>query len=217
MFFSKRKFDLVISIGHRCFTSLMLRQNNLQVASFPFDWLLNTEYKQSLDFLCNNFDDFLEKKDLVLVENEGNQFHNTYKNKRTNFSLVHDFPVNVDFDKQFEIVKEKYTKRINRLIEKIRLSNTVLLVYSAPSTPPYKKPLDDIIKDTTEMIPKLKDVFPNTEFNFMYITPSETKGFYYLNNDLNLEYIEKPPVDKHKKIKFLGISISMKIKEAPGS
>ena len=137
MFFSKkRKFDLVVSIGHRCFTSLMLRQNNLQVTSFPFDWLLNTDYKQSMEFLCNNFENFLEKEDLELTENAGNEFHNTYKNKRHNFSLVHDFPVNVDFDAQFEVVKEKYTKRAMRLIEKIKASNAVLIVYSAPSTPP---------------------------------------------------------------------------------
>ena len=135
----KRKFDLIFSIGHRCFTSLMLRQNNLQVASFPFDWLLNTEYKQSISFLCSNFENFLEKEDLELAENEGNEFHNTYKNKRTTFSLVHDFPVNVDFDKQFEIVKSKYKKRAMRLIEKIKASNTVLLVYLAPSTPPLQK------------------------------------------------------------------------------
>lgn len=139
MFFNKkRKFDLVISIGHRCFTSLMLRQNNLQVASFPFDWLLNTNYKQSIEFLCNNFENFLNKEDLVLTENEGNEFHNTYANKRTKYSLVHDFPVNVDFDKQFEAVKAKYEKRAKRLIEKIKCSKTVLLVYLAPSTPPLQ-------------------------------------------------------------------------------
>ena len=136
LFFKKRKFDLVVSIGHRCFTSLMLRQNNLQVASFPFDWLLNTDYKQSMEFLCNNFENFLEKEDLELTENAGNVFHDTYKNKRHNFSLVHDFSVNVDFDAQFEVVKEKYTKRAMRLIEKIKASNAVLLVYLAPSTPP---------------------------------------------------------------------------------
>ena len=142
LFGQKRKFDLVISLGHRCFTSLMLRQNNLQVASFPFDWLLNTDYRQSIEFLCNNFENFLEKEDLVLSENEGNEFHNTYRNKRTKFSLVHDFPVNVDFDKQFEIVKEKYTRRAMRLIEKIKTSSSVLLVYSASSTPPpIKSPL----------------------------------------------------------------------------
>ena len=65
------------------------------------------------------------------------------------------------------------------------------------------------------MIPKLKEVFPNTEFSFMYVSPSETKGFYYLNNDLNLEYIEKTSVEKHKKVKFLGISFSLKTNEAP--
>ena len=65
------------------------------------------------------------------------------------------------------------------------------------------------------MIPKLKEIFPNTEFSFMYITPSETKGFYYLNNDLNLEYIEKQPIDRHKKIKILGISFSIKTNDAP--
>ena len=140
MFFpKKRKFDLIISIGHRCFTSLMLRQNNLQIASFPFDWLLNTEYKQSIEFLCNNFENFIEKKDLELAETVGNEFHYTYKNKRNKFSLVHDFPINVDFDKQFEIVKEKYTKRAMRLIDKIKSSKTVLLVYSAPSTPPLQE------------------------------------------------------------------------------
>lgn len=139
MFFKKRKFDLVFSVGHRCFTSLMLRQNNLQVASFPFDWLLNTEYKQSMEFLCNNFENFLNKEDLELAQNEGNEFHDTYKNRRNKFSLVHDFPINVDFDTQFEVVKAKYTKRAMRLIEKIRASKSVLLLYSAPSTPPLQK------------------------------------------------------------------------------
>ena len=67
------------------------------------------------------------------------------------------------------------------------------------------------------MIPTLKKVFPNTEFSFMYIIPSDTKGFYYLNNDLSLEIIEKPHIEKHKKIKFLGISFSVKTNEAPES
>lgn len=218
MFFNKkRKFDLILSIGHRCFTSLMLRQNNLQVASFPFDWLLNISYRQSIEFLCNNFENFLNKEDLVLAENEGNEFHNTYANKRTKFSFVHDFPINVDFDKQFEVVKAKYEKRAKRLVEKIKTSKLVLLVYLAPSTPPYKQSSDDVIQDTQEMIPKLKQVFPDVEFSFMYIAPSETKGFYYANYDLNLEFIEKPPVSKHKKFSIFGISFSMKSNEAPES
>lgn len=216
MFFNKkRKFDLVLSIGHRCFTSLMLRQNNLQVASFPFDWLLNIEYKQSLEFLCNNFENFLNKDDLELVEIEGNEFHNTYKNKRNNFSLVHDFPVNIDFDKQFEIVKAKYSKRSERLVEKIKKSKNVLFVYSSSDVYPIKKPLEEVINDTKTMLPKLKEVFPATEFSFMYICPSDNKGFYYLNNDLNLEFIEKSSEEGHKKVKFLGIRFSIKTNMAP--
>ena len=58
-------------------------------------------------------------------------------------------------------------------------------------------------------------MFPDTEFSFMYIIPSDTKGFYYKNNDLNLEIIEKPAVEKHRKIKFLGIKFSVKTNEAP--
>lgn len=218
MFFSKkRNFDLVLSIGHRCFTSLMLRQNNLQVASFPFDWLLNIEYKQSLEFLCNNFENFLNKEDLKLAENEGNEFHNTYKNIRHNFSLVHDFPVNVDFDTQFEIVKAKYLKRSERLLEKIKKSKNVLFVYSSSNVYPIKKPLEEVINDTKIMLPKLKEVFPNTEFRFMYTCPSESKGVYYLDNDLNLEYIEKPSKESHKKVNFLGVRFSVKTNTAPES
>lgn len=65
------------------------------------------------------------------------------------------------------------------------------------------------------MIPKLKEVFPSTDFSFMYISPSDKKGFYYCNNDLNLEVIEKPSVQKHKKAKIFGISFSIKTNEAP--
>ena len=110
----KRKFDLIFSIGTRCFTSLLLRQNNLQVASFPFDWLAYVQYKQALEFLTNNFENFLNKEDLELYTESFNPFHYNYLNKRTGIMFGHDFPVNEDFDKQFEIVKAKYQKRSSR-------------------------------------------------------------------------------------------------------
>lgn len=213
----KRKFDLIFSIGTRCFTSLLLRQNNLQVASFPFDWLAYVQYKQALEFLTNNFENFLNKEDLELYTESFNPFHYNYLNKRTGIMFGHDFPVNEDFDKQFEIVKAKYQKRSSRLLEKIFKSKKVLLVFQSEETTPPRK-IQQIIAETEEMLPLLKEKFPNTEFHFMHISFSnENNGFYHHNRDINVEIITEKNIEKHKKIKVLGISLSLKNNKAPDS
>ena len=213
----KRKFDLVVSIGYRCFTSMMLRQNNLQVASFPFDWLAYIKYKQALEFLTNDFKNFLNKEDLELCTESFDIFHYSYLNKRTGIMFVHDFPVNEDFDKQFEIVSAKYKKRSSRLLEKILKSKKVLLVFQSEKTTNLQN-IHQIIAETEEMIPLLKEKFPNTEFHFMHISFSkESNGFYHYNKDINLEIFTEKIIEKHRKIKFWGITFSLKNNNAPDS
>ena len=100
----KKTFDLIFGIGENCDTSLILRRNNLQTNSYPFDWLANSKFGNNIDIIINKFNDFFNKEDLEIVLNSNNQVNDCYYNKRNQLFFVHDFPIGKNFEKQYQFV-----------------------------------------------------------------------------------------------------------------
>jgi hypothetical protein len=128
-----KKYDFIVSIGRDCACTMYLRNNNMQFKSYPFDWLTNANMKKRFELILNDFKDFLNIEDLMLIPkyshipNDNN--HNYYESKKSEFYFFHDFPANVELEGSFPEVKAKYDRRIKRFYEQVKNNEKVLFVW----------------------------------------------------------------------------------------
>ena len=122
-----QNFDLIFSLGEACSCTQVLRSLGLQISSYPFDWLYGANFIDRCNILSNSFRNFIEKKDLVYTHK--NIHCDVYHNKSNDIVFNHDFKRNIPFDKMYKIVKQKYSRRIERLLEKLKKSKKILIVY----------------------------------------------------------------------------------------
>ena len=74
-------FEKFISLGWYCGTAAAMSKLGIRSFSGPFDWY-QSDFSGVLNCLDNDFDDFLEKKNLVQLDIQ--QFTTFLKNKNTN-------------------------------------------------------------------------------------------------------------------------------------
>ena len=125
----KKKYDLIFSIGEARSCAEVLRESRLRFYSYPFDWLYGSTLLDRIKMLANNMKDFINKEDLEFAHEARSISCNAYCNKLNNITFNHDFKNNIPFDEAYIEVREKYNKRINRLLEQIRNSQNILVVY----------------------------------------------------------------------------------------
>ncbi len=116
-----------ISLGSSCSVAYQLQKLNLKKESLPFDWIRANDISFVLYLIKNNFNGFLNN--LVHVKDDdkfpyiedGEDFDKVvdkhtkiYKNEYLGF--FHDFKENITF----EMVKEKYDRRIKRFYDVIK-------------------------------------------------------------------------------------------------
>jgi hypothetical protein len=144
--------------------------------SYPFDWLGNCSigFCGTVDFICSGWEGFLKKEDLVFVYEY--QDIAAYKSVSTNVVFNHDFKKDIPFEEQFASVKEKYNRRVKRLLDNIRASKRILLVY-IECLGDYSNSIS--IGSLKDSLQKLNDTFPGTSFSITYICNNEDR----LNND----------------------------------
>lgn len=165
----KEKYDLVVSLGANCICSGLLRGINLQDYSFPFDWLGGAELKDKIEIVINDFKDFFNLEDLEKIGSRTNpEPCDIYKNKRTGIVFNHDFQINVPIEKTYPLVKAKFDRRQNRLLELIKKSKKILFVYvEAPGKTTYEA---KYLKEAYEL---LKNAYPEKEIHLKYISQVE--------------------------------------------
>lgn len=200
-------YDLIFGMGDNCEASLMLRENGLQICSFPFDWLANSKLGENLDILTNKFNNFFNKEDLVYVQqiNTPEQYNIEYRNKRTNLSFKHDFPVENTFDEQYPICRKKYNRRCERLLNKIYKSKKVLIVFRTSK----QVKTEDIISEIRSRKDKIQTTFPDTHIDYLYLINSNNK-YTFEDKSLNLKIISDNLSVENKIIKFFNIRIRYK-------
>lgn len=143
----KKSFDIVVSLGASCLPTYHLKRRNLRTFSGPFDWVLSPSLSDVNRLLKNRMQGLMELDNMTLIQ--GSQYnllndnseeqggHSTYEIKDTiyNITSVHDFPVVPDgnWSINYPEYKEKLNKRINRFLEKIKNSNSILFVRTIAS------------------------------------------------------------------------------------
>ncbi len=127
----RQKFDLFVSLGNVCQISFNMRANKLQFKSYPFDWLCKGSINSLMELFNNDFQDFLNKSDLVPTER--NELNLVVDNTRTGYGFLHDFQCDT-IDEDYDIISEKYRRRFDRLDKSIRNLRSVLFVYRNDDT-----------------------------------------------------------------------------------
>ena len=143
------------------------------------------------NILANKFKNFIEKNDLEYSYYDKYSKCNVYYNKNNGIYFNHDFLKTEPFEDTYEIVKEKYERRINRLLNKINKSNSVLVVYfeKSPDQNSLEKWKNHNIsnKEIIMGYTTLKAAFGN-KINLLYLSRD--------NKNNLIEYFERGKITK---------------------
>jgi len=148
----KGAYDVIVSLGSACNPAMQLRRHNLRSFSGPLDWNVSLSLSDVNRLLKNKFDSFMELKNMHLLDethfflndgvpvfpNDGStQPIKSYfvKDNHYNIISIHDFPIipNQDWTVTYPSYKEKLNRRINRFLDKITKSQSILFVRWAAS------------------------------------------------------------------------------------
>jgi phage regulator Rha-like protein len=128
---AQKAYDFVFSLGEACLGASNLKASLLREYSCPFDWVYCASFEQRIAILLNDFNGYLEKDKLELRQNIQNIPPKWFINKENGIQFHHDFPPeNFNWDNYYFFVKEKYDRRINRLLKILNTNKLdVLCVY----------------------------------------------------------------------------------------
>lgn len=170
-----RNYDLIFSLGQACSCTSSLRNSHLQNYSYPFDWVYGSNFEGRMQILLDKFERFMEKNDLICAYYEKLNNHIAYKNVFNNLIFVHDFPADIEFEERYIIVKHKYDRRVQRLLDKIERARKILLVY-------LEHPIENNkLEDNQVLIANLNKIKKKFNKNFELL---------YFVGDLNLKPLE---------------------------
>lgn len=130
------KYGYVCSIGHYCATAMYLQRHFLRDCSSPLDWVgmgpngLST----SIGLIGSHFRGFLSVDNLPPLVNRriagsDDLAHDYYLDTATQMMVIHDFPAGVPLKESYPAVRDKYDRRIGRMLGRLRTTEHSLLVY----------------------------------------------------------------------------------------
>ena len=108
-------FTNYISLGYFCEVAQDLGTLGLRSFSSPFDWGISS-FPFVLQAIENGFEGFMDYDEL----SQSMTYRNYYHDDKYHFWFYHDFSMFIPLDKQYENVKKKYTRRINRFMKEIK-------------------------------------------------------------------------------------------------
>lgn len=111
----KDLYDNYISLGYFCEVAQDLEKLGLRNMSSPFDWGISS-FPGVVEAIENNFEGFMDYENLSQVSSNRRHYHED----KYNFFFFHDFNKYKSLDEQYEQVKEKYNRRIDRFLKSIQ-------------------------------------------------------------------------------------------------
>ena len=196
----KKQYDLIFGIGEACLCSQALRNDNLQVFSYPFDWVYGALLHNRVEILTNKFKDFFNKEDLVKIGSRTSQEEprDNYKNNATNICFPHEFSYRADFNECYADINEKYTRRINRLLSQISTAKSILIVFvEIPNISENNTNNSDLLQAYNRIIETYGT--KNNKIDFLYFTHIE--NFKGIKTETISDNITKITMDYHSKKK----------------
>jgi hypothetical protein len=193
-----------ISLGSSCCIAYQLQQHNLRQKAFPFDWLRVKSLDDINNCLQDNFNNFLKLKYLrcnkfPLLKDDffpnltNNVDDECYKGENVSvmqnlygMEFCHDFKINFE---NFQIVNEKYERRIQRFYETIKSDTKIIFIRH-----------EEKIKNTYENIQTffriIREINPVCNFEMILILSSKENISNALSEMGNVKiYIDDKPFE----------------------
>lgn len=168
-------YDIVYSIGYDCTAARYMGKYFLRSYAGPFDWITLCDFPTRMEYILNDFENFMNKEDMVFINRPPEHDYLNpkmidYRNTRDNYHFYHDFPKGIDFDVSFPAIKAKYNRRIKRFDEMLKTKENVLLINLA-----HEEKLDNaaILKYCNAIMQKYGRTF---DFIFIENDQSKEKG-----------------------------------------
>lgn len=118
--------------------------------------------------ICNGFVGWFDEKDFSFHGANTNG-KDKYYNGKLDLIFIHDFPQGVPLSQSFPAIKDRYRRRIDRLLELIGRSKSVLAVRMDRHDLPYRTTIDDC----TYARNILNARYPGTVFDILLIQPDQ--------------------------------------------
>lgn len=110
-----KKYQNYISLGYFCEVAHDLEKLGLRNQSSPFDWGISL-FQGVIDAIDQEFDGFMDYDNL----SQDVKTRDHYREDKYNFYFFHDFSRYCSLASQYENVKSKYYRRINRFLQSIK-------------------------------------------------------------------------------------------------
>ncbi|MEK4551923.1 papain-like cysteine peptidase [Bacillus sp. FSL M8-0473] len=141
----QKSYGVIVSLGGLCQVTNQIKRHNLRTFSGPLDWFYYPSLSDVNKLLQNRFKKFMKLENMVIEGSESyglieSEFDNqikwaeriTYCIKDTYYNCfsMHDFPINSEKDLKstYPSFKAKLDTRINRFLEKINSSESILFI-----------------------------------------------------------------------------------------
>lgn len=162
--------EYIVSLGEDCLVGLQLEKLGYRKCAYPFDWLGyegDCYLKSAVDLMCNNFSSFLIFNNLQDRGPSGVDDCRLIYDPTICFRMKHDFPINMTVKDAYSLVKEKYDRRINRLLSILNSDSSVCFIHMN-----YKNILTDEV--ITEQCTRLQQNFPLCKMRFLILRNNPT-------------------------------------------
>lgn len=200
------KFSHVISLGWFCSPALELERLGLKDTSSPFDWCL-VDWDGVEKAIRTGFEGFLTYENLYQNKTD----HNHYKDVAYGIEFFHDFTKYKPLDVQFDAVKQKYQRRIERFYANI--SEPTLFVRYIKDQPE----LDYLAANIDRVFKMLRQYNPRNDILFIAnqtLTPPPTNlNVYWVPIDKD-DTVSRMPVNANDELAEFLSQIELPSKEA---
>ena len=117
-------YDAIVNLGGDCQPQYQMKTNKLRPCALPFDYLI-TPFDSLYKILEERFEGFLKPENFMLKVNGKEKW---VEDKAYGTRLIHDFPLNEKFLDEYEKVRSKYQRRIDRFLNILDKSKKVLFI-----------------------------------------------------------------------------------------
>jgi len=171
----KKEYDLICSLGGNCSVAHNLRYRNMRPFSLPFDWVY-MENEKTIQYLiegfADNFQNLCKRENLErLPDTKDHKL--IYLDNYSGYCFPNHFSQEIETSDEYFKMSEKLKRRINRLINAIQNSKTILFILSVGFSV-NKALLEKLYISLSEMFPD-----KTIDFNFVQFNAEED----YSSND----------------------------------
>lgn len=120
----EQPFDALIPLGGDCQLAHQMRINGLRKYALPLDWSISCP-EALIKVLENKFHNYLNKENLEFVESGTEKY---IREKQYGVTFIHEFKREKNFLDDYDIVKEKCDRRIERFFQVVEESKNPLFI-----------------------------------------------------------------------------------------